>query len=769
MAINIKSIGANKDIISVSLSASVTDAPAKMSITVLDYGTGPGGTSYVAPSFGSTILNFNGITFAGSLLSVSSNKEQGKKYTTYQYIDGSIYLDQNCIVLYRRGLPGASRVNVCKKIRVNRLRTTVGRNGVSFSIQQKDESYCVKRYSGKSAEGLGTEDFTINPCQQSDVKYDPNEALAIIGAPGVSSGDLEVSYEGSYRSVLSSIYNDFGLYFWWDWRYTQPSKALKSFSGSIKIPTTLPDSGCGVLSSTRGWTREGTYTSSTWVLARQTEYSNTTGSASIIKHDAFSVAPLLQWRYPSARWWLYMNIQAAKIADAVNYRNFGLLGMIDYGTLSVPGASFGSDGSIGKWEWLYKKFNFNWNLDLRSNLLNALNLPGGGYFALVGNIDNFKDPEFNQELFYPYPYLNSTKRNGSLASGSLKIVSTEYDPPMVRRGLNPLSDTFEDRSGTVRFGHWRSVSAWVDGEDEDMLAFDKAVQHCFSQVSADIFIAIFDEDNGYNFINEGGQEVAVPAPGSLRESIEIDGLQIIYVQRPYLSIFPYQGGLKHWGDYTETAGYQDPNSFEEYYNQERIALEKAAEEDDEFDDPCESIITEYDDETEYDDTDDPSRPKPGLTGYGSSGYFVSARGGGSFVVLPSWSALQVVRKTSAQYTEVLEQGNTNPSNVWIRSGGISSSALSHTVNIIDISPGTYDVNEKKYAAEAGGSDTPLQTYSATCDGFFLPVVPTLQSMTATVDSGGLFVSYSYKDIPFKPKLDKYVVSSTPTNISKILS
>lgn len=765
MAINVRSIGANQGIISVSLSASVTDSPAKLSITTLANGEIAGGGSF-QPSFdpNAQVLNFNGIQFAGSLVSYNRHYEQGKNLITYQYIDNSIYLDQNSIVLFRRGLPSKT-TTVGKKLRITRLRVTAGSGGVSFKLVTTDEYYAVSRFEGIGAGGLGREKFTTNPCDQSDVDYDPNEALNIIGAPNIL-GLGRVSYEGTYRTVLASIYNDAGSYYWWDWRYADAKTAIKKFNGSISIPDDLPKEGCGILSVDEGWTREGTYTLSSWLFERDKGYEAIDGSASTVVHDSFDVTPINHPNYPGPFDVLFENIPAYRTAYAVWRGDFSLIGLKNYGTIGIPGTPYGEEKEI-----LYYKYNFNFNKSLRQNILESLGVGEGGAFFLVKDLENIQRPPKNMELFYPYNKVNDIDRFGSLRDGSLKIRRVEYSPATTRRGLNPLSGTWEDQAGVVRYGLWRSVSIWIEGNASSS-NFDEAVQDCFVGVSHDIFCSLHDNANGYTWINiGGGQEKQVVAPGSLRYLIENQGFRIVYVRYPKNGMFPLQAagdssrGFTNFNDTPDTVGYVDPNTISNEDKEKE--LEKIAEEDKEFNNPCKSIIKDFDDDTSYDDTD--KAPEPGLLSDKAPANFVSCNGQSVLLVWPSVSKYRVVRRTTAQYSKTITTGSTAPSNKWKKSGGISSEALSHTVNVTDITPGETDINEEIYSPESGGTTRPLKTFSATCDGFYLPIVPTLESLTATVDSAGLLVSYSYKDIPFKPKLQRNLLSAVRTNISNTMS
>jgi hypothetical protein len=336
------------------------------------------------------------------------------------------------------------------------------------------------------------------------------------------------------------------------------------------------------------------------------------------------------------------------------------------------------------------------------------------------------------------------------------------------------------------------VSVWVEGNTNSS-EFDNAVQDCFVSVGHDIFCSLFDEFEGYEWINlesssgesfssdsdeegsfsktefagEGGEKQIIN-PGSLRFKIETEGFKIVYVKEPKKEM-SRSGGLggyhRNFNDTPDLAGYVDPNTISNEFQEKE--LEEISEKDKEFNNPCKSVIKDFDNDISYDDTD--NAPEPGLLNDDGLGMTVSCNGQNVLIVFPSMSDYRVVRRVTAQYSKTIQTGNTSPSNKWKKSGGVSSNALSHAVNITDITPGETDINEENYSTQAGGMASPLKMFSATCDGFFLPIVPTLESMTATVDSAGLLVSYSYKDIPFKPKLERNLLSSVRTNISNRMS
>lgn len=764
MAINIRSIGANQGIISLSLSASVTDSPAKLSITTLANGELAGGDQFKSTlNTNAKVLNFNGIRFAGSLVGYNRHYEQGKNLITYQYVDNSIFLDQNSLILFRRGLPSTKTV-VGKTLRITRLRVTAGASGVNFNLVTTDEYYAVERFEGTGAGGLGREKFTTNPCDQSDVDYDANQALNIIGAPNVS-GIGRVSYEGSYRTVLASIYNDAGSYYWWDWRYSTAKDAIKKFNGSISIPNDLPKEGCGILSADEGWTKDGTYTLSSWLFERDKAYEAIDGSASTVVHDYFDVFPVRHPNFPSSLDVLFENIPAYRTAYAIWNDDFSLVGLKKYGKIDIPGSPSGEEKEV-----LYYKYNFNFNKTLRQNILEYLGVGDGGTFFLVKDLENIQKPAKNMEFFYPYIALNDTNRFGSLKDGSLKIQRVEFSPATTRRGLNPLSGTWEDQAQIVRYGLWRSTSIWIEG-NANSSNFDEAVQDCFVGVNHDIFCSLYDNTEGYEWIDLGKEdEKQVISPGSLRDIIENEGFKIVYVRYPKSGMYPLEaagaaGSYRNFNDTPDLIGYIDPNTISNEDKEKE--LEKIAEEDKEFNNPCKSIITDFDDDSSYDDSE--NAPLPGLLSDRANANSVTCNGQTVILVWPSPSAYRVVRRTTAQYSKTIATGSTAPTNKWTKNGGLSSTALSHTVNITDITPGDTDSNEEVYSPESGGTTSALNTFSATCDGFYLPIVPTLESLTATVDSAGLLVSYSYKDIPFKPKLQRNLISSVRTNVSNRMS
>ena len=287
MAIQIRSIGANQNAVSVSLSASVGSSPAKLTVVTLS------NISNVLSQSLRGVTSVCGISFVGQLVSYSTRYEQGKNLLTSEYIDNSITLDQNCIVLFRRGLGGRPFV-ISKTVTVPSVNVIYNNGQVSFEFGSRNLPVSVQRFGGSSAGGLGNEEWTSNPCESSNVTYVATQALAIIGAPSPQgAAQMKCSYEGTYRSVLSSIYSDLGVGYWWDWS----GGGIQVINGSVDFK--VPTQGCGILSSESGATREGVSSQSSWSFVRWPGLKTSEGTASITNNDYFKVSPQEHPNYPT--------------------------------------------------------------------------------------------------------------------------------------------------------------------------------------------------------------------------------------------------------------------------------------------------------------------------------------------------------------------------------------------------------------------------------------------------------------------------------------
>jgi hypothetical protein len=764
MAIQIRSIGANRDVVSASLSASVGGgSPAKMTVVTL--------TSSDDGSYTDSIGSVAGIPFNGQLVSYSRRYEQGKRLLTREYIDNSVSLDQKCIVLFRRGL-GSKAFVVSKAVNVPYANVSYDRGRVNFNFGARQINVSVQRFGGNAAGGLGDEEWSSNPCESSNVTYRASQALSIIGAPGIGgASSLKCSYEGTHRSVLSSICSDLGVGYWWDWR----GGGIKIFSQSVGFG--VPTNGCGILSSELGATRIGVSSQSSWAFSRWPGLLTSEGTSSITSNDYFDVSPVKHPNYPTIDQILEEACPALKIHNALANKNFADLGYKVFANINI--STVGLDPKFAK--RLYEKYNFSTEKSFRDSLYEYLNIQGEGDFYLAVQLPSSSPrAEYTSELYYPY---DDVKDNNFTAGNefTFKKLEISYNPSPSQRGKNIYSSTYEDQNGLIRRGHWRSVSHYVDG-DKDAPDFDLAVEDCVKTVPHDVICDIFDNKVlpagdeevtsrpiTLSSFGQGEESVFLSEGQKLRDQMENQGKVIIFVKRPRYPIsIAIDSAQINPNDVTETYDYVDPNDIPE---------PQPLDDKPEIKDPCADIVPNLLNSNLNLEINDGIIDGPKLTSgiksaYGSQ-YIIRCNGKEIKIVFPSETDLRVVRTTKAEYFVSRRQGTAGATNSWYFAGGISSNyGLSHSVVVTDITPSENEVvSEYTVPAPIGGVQRIkwLKTAQAECDGFFLPIVPGLESLSATLDSRGLRVSYSYKEIPAIPKSIRGINSIKRTNTSVTLS
>ena len=747
MAIQIRSIGANRDVVSVSLSASVSDSPAKLSVTTL------GDRAYRNSSIGS----IGGISFAGQLVSYSTRKEQGKTLTTHEYIDNSVYLDQSCIVLFRRGL-GGKPINVVKTVRLPGIQVGYDRGVVTFSFRSQLRDIVVQRYAGYSSSGLGQEDWSSNPCDSSNVTYAAGQALSIIGAPGFfSGGGFRCSYEGTFRSVLSSIYTDMGVGYWWDWT---KNKIVMIRNSSIGF--SVPREGCGILSLDYGATREGVSSQSSWSFERWPSRKTEEATATITQNKHFEVDPIKHPNYPTVD-----EILEKACPPLSTYRNLISGNFKKLGWSIVSEFVFPTSISDRRWEeYLSSTFNLDLkNQTFKEALYEYLNIEGEGTFYLAYQLNNdIPQPESTSELYYGY---DSDYESDSSSDGdefSFRKITTSFNPEQTQRGKNPYASTFEDQNGIIRRGLWRGVSEHVYG-DTDAEDFALSVEDCIKTVPHDVLCKLVDRkvlpDLVFMVPKENPSESVASKYSSLKEDIELTGKQIIFVKSPRFSITVLGGGSEtNPNDLSDVFDYEDPNA---------IIDQPPAEDKPEIVDECADVVPNLNNPN-LDIQDE--ELKPGLASATGEMHKITCNGKTITVVMPSFSKYKIVRSTTSEFFRARQTGFAAAINSWKMNGGTRSDyGLSHRVSITDITP---DENEAfssfDVPSQIGGASTKwLQTLSAECDGFFLPIVPGLDSLSASLDSRGLRVSYSYKEIPIRPTTFRITNSIKRVNSSSTAS
>jgi hypothetical protein len=757
MAIQIRSIGVNKDIVSLSLSASVSDSPAKLSVTTL----GDRGFNR------SNIRGISGIEFIGQLISYSTHKEQGKFLTTYEYIDDSVTLDQKCIVLFRRGL-GGRPINVAKTISVPVVNASYDRGRVSFDFGIKNLNIVVQRQAGYSAGGLGQEEWSSNPCDSSNVTYNANQALAIIGAPKISE-NLRCSYEGTYRSVLGSIYSDAGIGWWWDWR---KNKIVPIKDGSIKF--SVPQDGCGILSLDYGATRDGVSSQSSWFFERWPTKQTQEAALNVTDNRHVSISPTLHPNFPTDNEVLEKVCPPLSIHNALTNGDYRKLG---YDVLSKIELSLSVTDP--KWlNFLSTKFNFDSkNTNFRDAIFKYLNIDGDGDFYLAYPLNNnTQSKEYTQELYYPYDESYDFNDSGG-DEFNFKKIQTSFNPPPSQRGKNPYSSTFEDQNNIVRKGYWRSVSEHVSG-DVEAADFAQAVEDCIKQVTHDLICQIYDqrslpaEDAPVTLVapttNNEENGGYVPSGERLRKQIEQDGKVIIFVKRPRYNIaIVSESESENPNDLTEVYDYEDPNAI-----LDPVPPQDKPDIVDECADIVPNLINPNRDVVINNGSENSAELSPGLEHARGKSYSINCNGKSIKVVMPSMASFKAIRAIKSEYSVSNQTGYAQAINSWGFSGPINSDyGLSHNVIVTDVTPNENEpfTSFEVPAAIGGNGQKWLSTLSAECDGFFLPIVPGLGSLSASLDSRGLRVSYSYKEIPIRPKPSRLINSSKRNNTSNTFS
>ena len=435
-------------------------------------------------------------------------------------------------------------------------------------------------------------------------------------------------------------------------------------------------------------------------------------------------------------------------------------------------------------KWLQNNYNFPTDQSFEKSLYEYLNIDGEGKFYLATklNSDLSKD-EYTQELFYNYDGNN----NNNFTSGdefTFKKIETTFNPQPTQRGKNKYANTFEDQNNLVRRGYWRSVSHYVDG-DKDAEDFSLAVEDCIKTVPHGVICDIVDVKTNQSSVppivvngppGEGEGEVEGEGEGeflssirTLKKQIEEEGKVIIFVKKPRYTISIIRGGSeKNPNDIPDVYDYEDPNNIPE---------PQPSRDKPEIRDPCEDIVPNLMNSNLNLEINDGTINGPQLTsGLEDSmglSYKISCNGKNINVVMPSKSRLKVVRTTKAEYFAARRTGVAGAINKWSFAGDISSQyGLSHNVIVTDITPNENEPEtEFTVPASIGGRGGIkfLKTAQAECDGFFLPIVPGLESLSATLDSRGLRVSYSYKEIPEQPKPIRGVNSIKRSNTSVTLS
>jgi len=547
----------------------------------------------------------SGVPFSGTLVGTGYEKGIGRDFAINEYLDNSIYLDQNNIILFRRGMP-SSVINVTAQVKVPRVRVGASTSGVTVTFFDSIMPITVQRLKGSGGGILGSEAWAESPCSGSTVRYAANEATQLIGAPSV--GNHLVAYEGQYRNVLNSIYGDCG-YSWW-WNFTSSGIALIQGSpvgGAAGQCGGAGTQSCNIISLSTGTTKEGTRSHGSFCYENTDSESMRSQSVSRRSFSNYWVSPFRGVLWPNGN----------ELMD-------NLTGGLWYKYLAVnnPGDSMWAFGlyNVGSFAWSFPSSNnkewkqaVGW-VDTDSDTKNAnriLGIPeyrtnlltnqtvGFGYnyneadYFLAKPHPPFMRRTTQLELFYPHAQASSTSRytcgGGSCYSsphrgvgassgdgeadfrtysgGSLVVAnySTTVTPNPTYRGLNPCSTDPNTLLGRVRVGHWRGVQYWSRTDHTGgitdtndfwwALAMQDVISDCLIPISMEPFIAIEQLKNpNYDWSD--------PPRGSLTYLSKI-GYKVVAVFPPRgvirLSEVFGNGGT-NCNDLPETSGYRDPNS-----------------------------------------------------------------------------------------------------------------------------------------------------------------------------------------------------------------
>lgn len=743
------------DAVSVQLSAS-RGSPAKLIVT--------GGSS-----------GRIGVPFAGKTIGSGSEIAVGRDFTITEHIDNSIYLDQNNIILFRRGMPSVKIVK-CMNIVVPQVIISGNAFGASVTFRDITRTFCVDRLRG--IDTIGEEDWAENPCAGSQTRYPALQALAIIGAP--SSGNFLCSYEGQYRSVLSSIYSDMGCAYWWNFAGGGIGMVCGSGGGDYG-----PKSGCNIISSVNGSTLEGSRTHSSFVYMRSQAEELRNTSFTRTNWGTFSSSPKYGVLYPTNRE-ILRSIWGG--IDAYDDLVAGVPPSSDYingGIMSLPDIS--EDKIISEFQ---SKFGWNPNKSTEENWSRILGIPDIRSDAW-GNITNGDDvsaglcflvrktpPKFNRttalELYYPYDGLSSASlASASISSSALRIVNTSVvvTPQASYRGYDTAcKSTPDDITGNTGMGYWRSAQLWSPDDAEEgiedfsnsklSLNLQEALADCVINVSSEPWLwlegvkisrSVGSDDPAskkdiMDEYNKGNME------GTLRYNIK-RGWSIVWIRPPRLAVtFDKITGI-NCSDLQSVAGYVNPNEI--VVSPAQITSENG------LSGTCGGPIKEWMEDYGVigdKDLEADQEYKPGLEHAMADGIELSCGDSSKIVYFPSMSDLHGVVKVTSSFAAQAGLGdNIGAGYGWLAIGNRSSKeGLQHTISITDVTPdnGAGLINIPN---NIGGGSIGYSKYTAT--DFCCPIDGMLESLSASIGQDGISVSYSYRGLSPMPGMTQVRVAN----------
>lgn len=797
MGIQIRNVvGANSGVVSVSLNASVSTSPAKLTVTSFNGSNQKSGT-----------LSFGGIRFVGELIAKNTHYEQGKMgLITEEYIDSSVRLDRKNIVLFRRGLPSRSVIKY-KTVTIPTL--SIVSSGSSSRLQLTDRQYeiAVERKVSTSRDVLGEEEWSSNPCEAGAVSYSVSEALSLIGINGsYKNRELRVAYEGSYRSVLGSICGDLGMSYWCDWS----TGAIKLIDSTHNWSVPSMTEGCGILSADIGFTKNGTSSSASWVCSKPEPYDFRSDSITLTTPSILDISPVRHRDYPTDDEILYSICPAYK-KYKMGAKGFGLqeVQRLDLSSInfSLP-TTLNSDLDVMIAD-IWDKYQFNPSMNLLWNIKQKLGLvvdkskvattcdelnrvkdytnddvdsPDvfdelSGYFSIVRDLSSDEldtiSPKRKMELFYPYQ-----KRAISVNStdAEMQTVRHEFDPQPSQRlafdAENKNTNDVLDADGSD-WGLWRSVSPWID-QNSDIQApdFDNAVNDMYRRVDHNLICEIIEYFAAGGYWSGEGSDVPI---SSLRCRIEVEGASLAFVQPPKyrfsIDISESSDSVIHPDDQKETISYiQERASAAAYDDVDKynamVSANQSGETSDKFAYLCGDKVQQKQNALQNDLQNIAQNGNndltPGLLSAGGRGVQISCNGKTIRGVIPGDNAFRIIARTNIDLVLKSRKGQPDQQPVWDKMGDTTSNnnVLSHSVNITEVES---DSQLETLVPIAHTTKATLSTFSAVCDGFYFPPSPSLTSLSANLEMGQLVVSYNFQEIPASPLPRPYLKHSHARN------